>query len=402
MKNKKPELLSPAGSLERLKVAFHYGADAVYLGGREFSLRANATNFSIEEIKEACILAHQMGKKVYVTVNIIFHNEDYQELENYLKKLEECRVDAIIVADLFILSLVKKLNLKLPVHISTQASTLNKEAALFLKELGAERVVLGRELSKQEIEKIIEETGLEVECFIHGAMCAGYSGRCVLSNFFTGRDANRGGCSQICRFEFDLLDKKKNPILSDTKFTMSCKDLSMASYIPQMMNIGVSSFKIEGRMRSNYYIASVVDCYRHIIDDYYDGTLTEEKTSYYQKVLDNVANRESIPQFFDGPVDVRHQYYLGREERSNQDFLGIVLNYDEKTQMVTITERNYFKKGDEVEIFGPKKEPISFIVPDLYDEKGSLLEVARHPEEIICFHLSHKVEKDDLMRKKIK
>lgn len=401
MKNRKIELLAPAGSLDRLKWAFDYGADAVYIGGRNFSLRANATNFSLDEIKEACEYAHKLGKKVYVTVNIIFHNEDYLELENYLRVLASYKVDAIIVADIFILDLVKKLNIELPVHISTQSSSMNKLSCRYLKSLGAERVVLGRELSKQEIKEIIDDTGIEVECFIHGAMCAAYSGRCVLSNYFTNRDANRGGCSQICRFEFDLLDPSKNKVNSNIKFTMSCKDLSMITYIKEMIDINVSSLKIEGRMRSNYYIASVVDAYRHIIDSYYDNTLTDEKIKYYQKVLDKVSNRESIAQFFDGPVNYNHQYYLGRDEKSNQEFLGIVFNYDEETKEVSLSERNFFKPGDEVEIFGPNKEAVSFVMPEIFDEFGNPLDAARHPEEIIKFKIDLPIKVNDLMRKKI-
>ena len=272
---KKIELLAPAGSLEKLKVAFHYGADACYIGGRDFSLRANATNFSIDEIKEACDIAHELGKKIYVTVNIVFHNEDVKELEEYLRSLEKAGVDAIIMSDPWLISFVKEKKINLELHMSTQASTLNYESVNFWKDLGVSRVVLARELHYSEIKDIIDKTGMEIETFVHGAMCSSYSGRCVLSNYFTNRDANRGGCAQVCRYCFDLYDDNKEKVESDTEFTMSTKDLSLISMLSKMIEIGIASLKIEGRMRSNYYIATVVSTYREAIDSYYDGTLDE-------------------------------------------------------------------------------------------------------------------------------
>ena len=397
---KKIELLSPAGDLNRLKLAFSYGADACYIGGREFSLRANANNFSIEEINEACEYAHKIGKKVYVTVNIVFQNEDYEGILNYLKELEKANVDALIVSDLSIIKIIKDNKLNLNIHISTQFSTANIEVAKFFKDLKAERVVLARELSKEEIKEIIDKVGIEVETFIHGAMCSSYSGRCILSNYFTNRDANRGGCAQICRWDFDLYDKDKL-IESDTKFTMSCKDLSMIEHIGEMIDIGVSSLKVEGRMRSNYYIATVINTYRNAIDDYYNNKLTKERIEYYKKILDRVANRDSICQFFDKFPDKDGQYFLGRQEVSNQDFLGIVLDYNEKEKIATITQRNYFKLGDVIEVFGPNIETFSFELKEMYDEEGKNLEIANHPEQIIRIKLDRKVYKDDILRVKI-
>ena len=227
----KIELLAPAGNLEKLKFAYLYGADACYIGGRDFSLRANAKNFSIEEINEACSYAHNLGKRVYVTVNIVFHNEDINGIIDYLKELAKAKVDAIIVSDPLVIDVVKENNIDLEIHISTQASTLNYEAVDFWKKEGVSRVVLARELSKDEIKEIIDRTGMEIECFVHGAMCSSYSGRCVLSNYFTNRDANRGGCAQICRWEMPLFDKDNNEIKSDTLFTASSKDLMMARKI---------------------------------------------------------------------------------------------------------------------------------------------------------------------------
>ena len=399
--SKRIELLSPAGNLEKLKIAFLYGADACYIGGRDFSLRANATNFSIEEIREACTYAHKLGKKVYVTVNIVFHNEDVNSLKEYLIKLEECNVDAIIVSDPLVIDVVKNNNINIPLHISTQISSLNYEDVLFWKNMGCERVVLGRETSKEEIKEIIDKTGIEIECFVHGAMCSSYSGRCVLSNYFTGRDANRGGCAQICRWTFPLYDKNKKLVESDTEFTMSTKDLSLIRYISDMIDIGITSLKVEGRMRSNYYIATVISAYREAIDAYYNNNLTEDKIEYYSNILNRVANRESIAQFFNKFPEVDGQYYLGRQEVSNQDFLGIVTDYDEETHTVTVTQKNYFKKGIKVEMFGPNIKTFSFEIPDIYDEEGNILEVANHPEQTIKFKLDNKVYKDDIMRIKI-
>ena len=396
--HKKVELLAPAGNLEKLKFAFLYGADACYIGGRNYSLRANAKNFSIEEIQEAVKYAHNLNKKVYVTVNIVFHNEDIKGIKEYLIALSEAKVDAIIVSDPLIIDIINDNNINLKVHISTQASTLNYEAVSFWKSQGVERVVLAREMSKNEIKEIIDKTGMEIETFVHGAMCSSYSGRCVLSNYFTKRDANRGGCAQICRWEFPLYDKNNNMIESETKFTASSKDLMMLTKVKEMIEIGIVSLKVEGRMRSNYYVATVINTYRNLIDDYYENKLTEEKVEYYQKILDRVANREATIQFWDKLPTVNEQYYLGRNEVSNQDFLGIVKDYDETTSMVTITERNYFQTGDEVEIFGPNIKPFSFKMPDIYNKDGEKVNIGRHPEEILKFKLDKKVYPNDKIR----
>ena len=394
---KKVELLAPAGDIEKLKFAYLYGADAVYIGGKNYSMRANAKNFSNEEIKEASYLAHSLGKKLYVTVNITFHNEDYEGLLAYLKELEKYKVDAIIVSDMAVVDLVKTKKINLPIHISTQMSTANIESVKFLKNQGVERVVLARECPKEDIQEIIQKTGIEIECFLHGAMCSSYSGRCVLSNYFTKRDANRGGCAQICRWCFDL-EKDNQKIKSSTEFTMSSKDLSLINSLKEMIDIGITSLKVEGRMRSNYYIATVISTYREAIDHIYENTYDESLQKYYQKVLSRVANRESTDQFFNTFPGVEAQYYLGRQEVSNQDFLGIVLDYDKETSFVTLTQRNYFKKGDQVEMFGPNIKAFSFTIEKIYNEKMEELEVARHPEEIIKFYLDKEVYPNDIMR----
>lgn len=397
----KIELLSPAGSLDKLKIAFMYGADVCYIGGYKYSLRANAINFSIDEIKEACNYAHNMNKKVYVTVNIVFHNEETKDIVNYLKELEEVCVDAIIVSDPLIIDLVNDNNIKLKIHISTQSSSLNYETVLFWKSKGVERVVLARELHEDEIKEIIEKTGIEVETFVHGAMCSSYSGRCVLSNYFTGRDANRGGCAQICRWTFKLCDNNKKEIESDTEFSLAVKDLSLMECLEDVINIGISSLKIEGRMRSNYYIATVVSTYREAIDSFYNNTLNEEKKIKYMKVLNRVANRDSKEQFYKTFPNKDGSYYVGRREVSNQDYLGLVLDYDDNSKMVTLTQRNYFKKGDVVEFFGPNIETFTYVIDEIYDEDNNLIDIANHPEQIVKFKINTKLYKNNIMRIKI-
>ena len=394
---KKPELLAPAGDLERLKIALKYGADAVYIGGPSLNLRANAINFTIDEIKEGVEFAHALNKKVYVTVNIVIHNEELYEIENYLKELEKCSVDAIIVSDPAVIELaLSKTNLE--VHLSTQTSTLNIEAVKFWKNQGVSRIVLGRECTKKEIKEIIDNVDIEIETFIHGAMCAGYSGRCVMSNFLTNRDANRGGCSQICRWDFNLYNQSMQEIKGEKPFTFCSKDLSMLKYLPDMIDIGITSFKIEGRMRSSYYIATVVSVYRKVIDEYCNFKDTYAYNKEYEKVLRRVANRDSVPQFFNEIYDSSCSYYNGRVEISNQDFLGIILEYDENTKIATIEERNYFKKGDIVEIFGPNHNIITTTIDEIIDEDGNILDVVRHPKQIVKVRIEDIVYKDDMMR----
>ena len=396
---KKVELLSPAGSIERLKIALLYGADAVYIGGRDYSLRANAKNFSLDEINEACEYAHKLNKRVYVTVNIVFHNEDIEGLVDYLKELEKCQVDAVIISDPLVINIIHENKIKIPIHISTQYSSVNYEVVNFWKKLGVERVVLGRETSKEEIKEIIDRTGMDIEIFIHGAMCASYSGRCVLSNYLTNRDANRGGCAQICRWNFEM-DVDGEIVPSNTKFTMCSKDLCMLEVIPDIIDIGICSLKVEGRMRSIYYIATVINTYRRAIDDYYNGMLDDKKIKKYLKVLNRVANRDNAVQFFDKFPTEEEQYFGEREEVSNQDYLGIVDDYD--GEYVSLITKNFFKPGDEVEIISPNRETFSFVVPEIYDNELNILECARHPEEIIKFKLNWEVSKYDMMRIKIK
>lgn len=394
----KVELLAPAGDLEKLKWAIMYGADAVYIGGKKFSLRANATNFTIDEIKEGVKYAHEHNAKVYVTVNIIFHEDDFDGLVEYLKELENARVDAIIVSDLFIIDLIKENNINLEIHLSTQTCTLNKEAVKFYQKEGVKRVVLARESSRESIKNIIDETNMDTEIFIHGAMCTCYSGRCMLSNYMTNRDSNRGGCAQICRWTFDIFDEYKTKLNKEIDFSIAPKDLSLLKFIPELIDMGVKSFKIEGRMKSIYYIATLVSVYRRVIDRY-----LEEKENYKYDEKDEIelyrcANRETTDQYFDKFPGVDEQYYIGREENTNQDFLGVVLSYDRKTKEIILEQRNFFKVGDIINIFGPKKESFNIKVSYIKDENNELLECARHPKQILRIPCDKEVSENDLLR----
>ena len=369
------ELLSPAGDLERLKVTLSYGADAVYIGGEKYSLRANAINFTLDQIKEGCDFAHKLGKKVYLTLNIVFHNEDMEGVEEYIKQVVDCGIDAFIVSDPFIISHIKSNYPNVEVHLSTQNSTSNYKAVEYFKNEGIDRVVLARELSKNEIAEIIEKTGTDIEVFIHGAMCTCYSGRCALSNYVTNRDANRGGCAQVCRFAFGTNEEKD--------FTLATKDINMARHIKDMIDIGVCSLKVEGRMRTLYYLATVIGTYREIIDRIYDNTLTDDVMEVLEYRLSKVANREVSTHFFNKEADYTDQYYTGRQELSNQDYLGLITGYDKENGCVVLVERNYFEPGDEVEFFTPNGEVYKYTISEIFDEDMNKLEVARHPEQVL-------------------
>ena len=390
------ELLAPSGNLERLKIALLYGADAVYIGGQDYSLRANAKNFSIDDIKEAVEFAHNLKKRVYVTVNIVFHDKNLTGLKEYLLTLDRLKVDAFIVSDVVVMQMMKDLKIKAELHVSTQASSLNYEAVNFYKELGATRVVLAREAHKSDIDRIKKETGLEIEAFVHGAMCTSISGRCVLSNYATLRDSNRGGCVQACRFIYNIEG-------TEQVFSMTPKDLNMVSNIEEMIKVGVNSFKVEGRMRSVYYIATVIYTYRRLIDRVLNHDVDWNYTKYSLNILNRCANRDSTEQFFNGLPTNKEQYFLGRDEESNKDFLGIVLDYNEKTKVLTLEQRNFFKPGDRVEFFGPNIEPTSFVIPkELYDEKDNLIDAARHPQMLVKFECHIILKKDDMMRVELK
>ena len=386
---KRIELLSPAGDLERLKIACIYGADAVYIGGKDYSLRANANNFSIDEIIEDCEFAHNLGKKVYLTLNIVFHNDDINGVYDYIKDVVKAGIDAFIVSDLFIVKYIHD-NFNVEVHLSTQASTTNVESVKYLMNEGVKRVVLAREVGLTDIKKIIDETGVDVECFIHGAMCTFYSGRCVLSNYFTNRDSNRGGCAQVCRFNFKIDDKP---------FSMAVKDLNASYIIKDMIASGVASLKVEGRMRSPYYLATVIFSYRKIIDSYYDGTLNNKILEEENKILSRVSNRDNSTHFFTHEADMSDQYYSGRWELSNQDYLAFVLDYDKENKICTIAQRNYFSTGDKIEIFTPRGQRILHIVDKLYNEDMVMVEKANHAEEILKFKIDKEIPMFSMIRR---
>ena len=383
----KVELLSPAGDLERLKVTLLYGADAVYIGGKKYSLRANATNFDLDEIKEGVEFAHKLNKKVHFTLNIAFHEKDLIDLYDYIDDVVNCGVDAFIVSDYSIAKYIKD-NYKVEVHISTQDSTTNYLSIKYLEEEGFDRVVLARELSSDEIKEINEKVNIDTEVFIHGAMCTCMSGRCALSNYITNRDANRGGCAQVCRFVFDT-DKKD--------FTLATKDMNMAPHIKELINLGVKSFKVEGRMRSIYYLATVIGTYRKLIDDIYNNTLTDDKLENYIDRLNRVANRETSSHYFKHEADYTDQYFTGRQEISNQDFLALIDGYDNDNKCLNIIERNYFEVGDVIEIFTPEEEYI-IKLDKLYDENMNSIDIARHPGELLKIPFDKKLPKYSMIR----
>lgn len=376
---KKIELLSPAGDLERLKVTLLYGADACYIGGYKYGLRANAINFSLEEIKESCDFAHSLGKKVYLTMNMVFHNEDYLEVKEYIKEVVERGIDAFILSELNLVSYIKKNYPHVEVHISTQNTNTNYLSVQFLKSLGVDRVVLAREVGINDIEKIRKLVDIDLEVFIHGAMCTFYSGRCALSSYFTNRDANRGGCSQVCRFLFK--DDK------DSFFSLATKDLNLIDYITKLIDLNVASLKVEGRMRSIYYLATVIGTYRKLIDKYYMNNLTIEDVKKFKTNLERVSNRDNSSQYMKNNIDYNDQYYLTeRSEKSNQDFLALVLSYDKDNKILHLKQRNLFSKGDKVVLFTPTNE-LSFIVNEIYDEKDNLIEVANQADSYVKIKL---------------
>jgi U32 family peptidase len=401
---KKPELLAPAGNLEKLKVAVHYGADAVFIGGQEYGLRSNADNFTLEEMAEGVQFANKYGAKIYVTTNIYAHNENIPGLEEYLQGLEEAGVHGIIVADPLIIETARRVAPKLEVHLSTQQSLANWKAVQFWKEEGLERVVLARETNAEEIREIKEKVDIEIETFIHGAMCIAYSGRCVLSNHMTARDSNRGGCCQSCRWDYDLykLDGSQEIALfdeNDDPFAMSPKDLNLIQSIPKMIELGIDSLKIEGRMKSIHYVATVVSVYRKVIDAYCADPDHFVIQKEWLDELDKCANRDTAPAFFEGVPGYKEQMFGVHSKKTTYDFAGFVLDYDCDTKMVTLQQRNFFKPGDVVEFFGPEIDNFTQVVGTIWDEDGNEIDAARHPLQIVKF----KVEKDvfpyNMMRK---
>lgn len=498
----KPELLAPGGSLEKLKFAIHYGADAVYIGGQKYGLRSNADNFTFDEMREAVAFADRYGAKVFVAANIYAHNEDIAGIADYLRQLQDCGIAAIIVADPAIIETCKQVAPKLEIHLSTQQSTVNWQAVQFWKEEGVHRVVLGREATMDEIREIKRNVDIEIETFVHGAMCSSYSGRCVLSNHFTDRDSNRGGCCQSCRWKYDLfadgdvrldspaadrdvligeanrvndIDKAEEAdVINGTSevdeingtnevdeineayetseaeetnetfeseeinetfevdeinkaveagsgvpsrlkegmtgiplfpgedpFMMSAKDLCMIEFIPEMIRSGVESFKIEGRMKSIHYVATVVNAYRQAIDAYYaDPQGYQLKEEWLQEIY-KAANRPLNTGFFFGAPDHEAHIFGPEDKRVDYDFAGLVVDYDNATGIATVQQRNHFKPDQEVEFFGPGGTLFKQRVGELTDEAGVRLDAARHPLQLVKFKVERPVKPMDMMRKQV-
>jgi len=410
-KKRKPELLAPAGSLEVLKTAIAYGADAVYIGGNQYGLRAKAKNFSMEDMAEGIKYAHKHNVKVYVTANIIAHNEDLIGLEKYFKELEELRADAVIVADPGILSILKETVPDMPIHLSTQANNTNYKGVLFWYKQGVERVVLARELSLKEIAEIRSKLPLDLslEAFVHGAMCISYSGRCLLSNYMTGRDANKGDCAQACRWKYHLVEESRPgeymPVYEDEKGTYiyNSKDLCMIDSIPQLIQAGIDSFKIEGRMKTSFYVGSVVKAYREAIDDYIkDEELYNSKINYYIEEVTKFSHRDYTKGFYYEKPLSSEQIYTHSSYIRGYSYAGRVIDYDLASQIATIEQRSKFSVGEEIE-FMPFCEP-SFTqkIDKLWDEEGNEIESAPHPKQIVKMKVLNPVEKKILIRKKEK
>lgn len=424
----KPELLAPAGNLEKLKFAVHYGADAVYIGGQKYGLRSNADNFSFEEMKEGVEFAKKYGAKVFVATNIYVHNEDIEGIETYLRSLSKAGIAAIIAADPAIIEVAQRTVPDLEVHLSTQQSTLNWQAVKFWKEEGLPRVVLGRETSLEEIAQIKNHVDIEIEAFIHGAMCSSFSGRCVLSNHFTDRDSNRGGCCQSCRWKYDLFEDAREDWVSeeqressvgmsipspfkpgvtqiplfqpeDNAFTMGSKDLCMLEHIPDLIEVGIDSFKIEGRMKSIHYVATVVNVYRQAIDSYMADPDNYELKPEWIEELNKAANRPLNTGFFYDTPDHEDHIYEPEDKAVPYDFAGLVMEYDAVSGTALIQQRNHFKPGQEIEFFGPDGTFFKQIVGTIMDENGNELDAARHPLQLIRMKVEQPVKHFDMMRK---
>lgn len=393
---KKIELLAPAGDLERAKIAILYGADAVYVGGKKFSLRARASNFEMDHLKELAIFAKERNARVYVTTNIIAHNKDLEGYEEYILELERIGIDAIIVADIGLMSRALRVLTKMEVHASTQLSISNIESIKFFTQMGCPRVVLARECSMKQIEDLCKYSPVEIETFIHGAMCSSYSGKCVLSNYMTNRDANRGGCAQSCRWLYRTYDENKGKI-NDNIFTFSSKDLQGLRYLPRMIEANVSSLKVEGRMKTAHYLATVIGTYRRAIDQYYKtGKIDYEK---YENELKKCENRKTSIGFFEGNVSLKEQIFDFENDKATQEYVAVVLDYNPITKIAKVEQRNYFQENDLLEVYGYDIDNFTFNVSDMIDEEGEKVEIANNPKKILFFKIDKPVKKDYFLRK---
>lgn len=407
---RKLELLVPASSLEVLKVAVIFGADAVYIGGEVFGLRAKAKNFSKEDMSEGIAFAHKHGVRVYVTANILAHNYDLEGVKEYFKELKEIGPDALIISDPGIFTIAKEICPEIEIHISTQANNTNYGTYQFWYAQGAKRVVSARELSLEEIKEIRQNIpeDMEIETFIHGAMCISYSGRCLLSNFFTGRDANQGACTHPCRWKYAVVEEKRPgeylPVYENERGTyiFNSKDLCMIEHIPEMINAGIDSFKIEGRMKTALYVATVARTYRKAIDDYLES---EEKyrqnMPWYLDQISNCTYRQFTTGFFFGKPSEETQIYDSNTYVKEYTYLGIVGEQNAQG-LYRIEQRNKFSVGEEIEVMKPNGENILVTVKAIQDEKGTPMESAPHPKQVLYIDLGHTLEKFDILRRQEK
>ena len=407
---KKVELLAPAGDLEKLKMALLYGADAVYIGGQTFGLRASARNFTLEDMKAGIAFAHDLGRKVYITLNIIPHNDDLAELPGYLEELKNLGVDALILSDPGTLMYVKEYVPEMEIHLSTQANTTNYMSASFWYKQGVNRIILARELSFDEIGEIVKNTPeeLELESFIHGAMCISYSGRCLLSNYMAGRDANKGECAHPCRWKYYLVEEKRPgeymPVTEDEKGTyfFNSKDLCMIQYIPELIKSGLHSLKIEGRMKSVYYVATIIRAYRKAIDSYYE---LGDRYEYDEQWLDEIkkaSHREFTTGFYLDKPGPEEQLYTNSSYIREYDFVGLVLDYDPHTSMATVEQRNRIFKHDQVEVIGPDFDSHLITIEHMTNADGEEIHVAPHPQQIIKIKVDMPLKKYYILRKERK
>lgn len=405
---KKPELLAPGGSLEKLKTAIMYGADAVYIGGEAFSLRVAAENFSIEDMKEGIAFAHERGKKVYLTANILPHNEDIDEFREYIAEIRPLGFDAVLIADLGMFSLMRELAPEMPIHISTQANNVNYQSAVMWHKLGAKRVVLAREMSFNEIAEIRAKTpeDLELEAFVHGAMCVSYSGRCLLSNYMTNRDANQGACSHPCRWNYSLVEQTRPGEYMDVfenergTFIFNSKDLCMIRHIPELVKSGISSFKIEGRVKTSYYTATIIKAYREEIDRYFADPEGYRFNEAQFDELCKISHRPYSTGFYLGKPTQNEQVYTDSSYIREYDLIGIVEDYDEQTNIARISQRNRFFTGDEIEIISPEKPFFTQKVEWIENENRERIEVANHAEMTVFMPISEQVTAGAMLRKK--
>ncbi len=403
-----PELLVPASSLEVLKIAVIFGADAVYIGGEAFGLRAKAKNFTNEEIAEGIAFAHERGVKVYVTANILAHNGDLEGVRKYFTELKEIRPDALIISDPGVFTIAKEVCPEIEIHISTQANNTNYGTYRFWYQQGAKRVVSARELSLEEIRRIREEIpeDMEIETFIHGAMCISYSGRCLLSNFFTGRDANQGACTHPCRWKYSIVEETRPgeymPVYENERGTyiFNSKDLCMIEHIPELIEAGIDSFKIEGRMKTALYVATVARTYRKAIDDYLvSPELYRKNMDWYQDQISNCTYRQFTTGFFFGKPDENTQIYDNNTYLKEYTYLGIVGEKNEEG-LFCIEQRNKFSVGEEIEVMKPNGDNRRVVVRRILDEEGKEMESAPHPKQILWIDLGEPLEQYDILRRK--